>query len=1128
MGNACAFEKDPQSFEEFARSIDNPGNSTTSWQECAAYRMWRWRDGEQPAAAGVSCLDAKQQFEFNPEDLRRDECYVIMEVVFGKVRSYMESSVVTRIELPPGFDVSPICRDLWNFTAPTSPRAVQAPTRKPISGVGDAPFKTPEGAGFPVHVLVPKVQNMEKVLQSPRGTSPPPDSGRQIRSDVMVTFFRVKGDRVKNEVFHKALRQVNVLHRKLAHQRSIGPLRRNLVLDVAVPVDAGPSAVPTRLETAFSVMNDVQQSGRNNFGYVTTPRFELGSLLPRATSFRDGTSADTWNRAAAAASSWATANSGRPGRSQDASNYDDATTIMGNRSSQMQQKAPSSSSTTRNYPAKPAAGTTAPVPRVMNFQSGGSTGSSAIFSPARRVLQQTPRLSLPGSYGELCVPALLPTSAKQTNVARPAASTAKPSGLDGPFSRPQALPKFTGATQVTQIPLLGTSGGATSPDKSVGRPPVLGLGGRFSIPMPRPQSFPMSAVLQATPLATPRLPLQPGLGVFTTPRAQSFHAGAVKPPPAAAAGRANQQDSARGRPQTATPRSARGKGAAGQTPSDPTKKLVSPADRYRQNLVKQAVMSRVSPREQDEQIVEHSTQIVMKSPNVQVLAEDAASPERAPGVLKRRRGEQVAATGEGEGVTPPTPRVVQQSQQQQLQYGAEAENQKMLEKYRPELSEIPCDLDDPSLARLKGSFVYIGASDVARNKTQLLNQGITHIVNAAAEVTDNLEDSDDDSPQKAPSRHFEYLTFYFKDGRAEDISSGFFKLLEFCVQAAETTRKKPRILFHCGQGVSRSCTLCLVYLMHLTKKPVGEVLSRIQQTRPICRPNTGFYVQLLLWQKELGIPNPNSEKPGEAVVADPKLCKIRCHHDRDPFLVLFAVEYRNVPSLWIDPRFDYACFDSKRNKFLVWRGPESVVPEQEAEKLLLQVSDCRRRWLPPNERPVIDYCRDPNPSEAFWGILRSENKGSGQVQSIRSNDDDYELLVKTFGAKNETPRTPMTSPRTPPLNTEVVTSSKTKLKIKPQLFTCPNWDDPMSMPDPDDLDSEFVQLFFAPDSDGEPTIFLWVGALAHPDDKAKANSGKFAEDFLQSQELVRSQVRIAGVEVEKQESDEFWEVFDSV
>lgn len=52
------------------------------------------------------------------------------------------------------------------------------------------------------------------------------------------------------------------------------------------------------------------------------------------------------------------------------------------------------------------------------------------------------------------------------------------------------------------------------------------------------------------------------------------------------------------------------------------------------------------------------------------------------------------------------------------------------------------------------------------------------------------------------------------------------------------------ILVHCAQGISRSGTIVIVYLMKKYNKTYEEALKQVQKKRSIVEPNKGFEKQL--------------------------------------------------------------------------------------------------------------------------------------------------------------------------------------------------------------------------------------------------------------------------------------------
>jgi protein-tyrosine phosphatase len=175
--------------------------------------------------------------------------------------------------------------------------------------------------------------------------------------------------------------------------------------------------------------------------------------------------------------------------------------------------------------------------------------------------------------------------------------------------------------------------------------------------------------------------------------------------------------------------------------------------------------------------------------------------------------------------------------------------------------------------------VYVSGEDVARSAELLRRHGITHVVNCAGPSMDNL------FPEQ-----FSYLKLQLHDSKEEDLSWFVYEVVGF-IEDARRRNPQSRVLLHCLQGVSRSVSFAIAYVMwsaniDFTKafnrvsewrrrgllppscgKPwlmdgaprLGPCLLRqVKRCRPIASPNTGFICNLLEWQQyranEVGTP----------------------------------------------------------------------------------------------------------------------------------------------------------------------------------------------------------------------------------------------------------------------------------
>uniref|UniRef100_A0A7S1AJT9 Protein-serine/threonine phosphatase n=1 Tax=Noctiluca scintillans TaxID=2966 RepID=A0A7S1AJT9_NOCSC len=235
--------------------------------------------------------------------------------------------------------------------------------------------------------------------------------------------------------------------------------------------------------------------------------------------------------------------------------------------------------------------------------------------------------------------------------------------------------------------------------------------------------------------------------------------------------------------------------------------------------------------------------------------------------------------------------------------------------------------------------LYISSYQVAANSETLRKHGITHIVNTAGDVCENLF-----------AGEFQYLTYYLKDINHEEISLLFYRTLEWMHGAIQ---KQGRVLVHCREGVSRSATMVLAYLMWRGMR-FEEAHDTVRKARPICNPNTGFTCQLLKFGKKL-----------QGHTPDFVVSRIAPHDRREPFLLLVPVDWsREAAGRTFDSRFGWVV---QRGAHLVlWIGSR-VANVEEVEAAARQ----HVLWLESFERltcslTVTHECMEP---AHLWTML---------------------------------------------------------------------------------------------------------------------------------------------------------------
>uniref|UniRef100_A0A8B9JVN7 Zgc:153044 n=1 Tax=Astyanax mexicanus TaxID=7994 RepID=A0A8B9JVN7_ASTMX len=144
-------------------------------------------------------------------------------------------------------------------------------------------------------------------------------------------------------------------------------------------------------------------------------------------------------------------------------------------------------------------------------------------------------------------------------------------------------------------------------------------------------------------------------------------------------------------------------------------------------------------------------------------------------------------------------------------------------------------------ARLAGlaqvtDYLYISNGRAAKDSTVITRLNITCIINATQDNGNPCLPSVEyvwvpvtDSPETQLEEHFDTVADRIDEVRAQ------------C----------GRVLVHCCAGVSRSATLCLAFLVKHCGMSLIEAHGLVKSRRPIVRPNSGFWKQLIDYEVKL-------------------------------------------------------------------------------------------------------------------------------------------------------------------------------------------------------------------------------------------------------------------------------------
>lgn len=133
--------------------------------------------------------------------------------------------------------------------------------------------------------------------------------------------------------------------------------------------------------------------------------------------------------------------------------------------------------------------------------------------------------------------------------------------------------------------------------------------------------------------------------------------------------------------------------------------------------------------------------------------------------------------------------------------------------------------------------LWLGNREAACNLALLRRLGIGACVNVTEQPTLHPE-------------HMLHLHVHVHDSPEADLASHFDRVVPWVKKQLERP-EPPQILIYCQKGVSRSCTVTLVLLLHLKGWTLYEAWRHVKMRRPAVRPNPGFLRQLAAYERQM-------------------------------------------------------------------------------------------------------------------------------------------------------------------------------------------------------------------------------------------------------------------------------------
>lgn len=197
-------------------------------------------------------------------------------------------------------------------------------------------------------------------------------------------------------------------------------------------------------------------------------------------------------------------------------------------------------------------------------------------------------------------------------------------------------------------------------------------------------------------------------------------------------------------------------------------------------------------------------------------------------------------------------------------------------------------------------YLFVGGDAAARDVANLRSNNITHIVNLAGNSTPNYHSNN-------PS--FKYLRLYVRDDVNQSLDHIF---AEVGVFVDEARQRGTACFIHCLQGVSRSVTAALAYVMSSESISWEHAMREMLSCRSIAAPNRGF-INILT---ELdSIIKHGRKRPRLYLLTNQRTQPTDCSN-----FVQLTVVKQTPPNAALHRNHVYILERTHRKGFVVWRG----------------------------------------------------------------------------------------------------------------------------------------------------------------------------------------------------------------
>ena len=142
-------------------------------------------------------------------------------------------------------------------------------------------------------------------------------------------------------------------------------------------------------------------------------------------------------------------------------------------------------------------------------------------------------------------------------------------------------------------------------------------------------------------------------------------------------------------------------------------------------------------------------------------------------------------------------------------------------------------------------YLLVGNSPSSNDEEYLARKHVRYALNLS------------NTPVEYPFEGIEYKSVFIEDEEEEDLLGHLPECLDFLQKVRRESEKspnpklQPKVLIYSYFGLSRSCAVVLAHLMKEEEWSLKESWRYLRTYHPSAKPNDGFLIQLLQYEREL-------------------------------------------------------------------------------------------------------------------------------------------------------------------------------------------------------------------------------------------------------------------------------------